>query len=197
MNRFILSCKSILMSELTWGGRRIMEIGNNLQQGIPERFMTGSNLGGEQLNQNNFDVIHSKNEAAVAITIASENSDRKVEREEKASEMISEPNKMGEFKDKKGVEETTDLQVGPDIRYALKSDNINFLKRISWGPLTVAEYREVKHRINEITSTRKTNNNILQGKIIDLDQLKEERAKGPVTVDKGLKGLYTMLSISV
>jgi hypothetical protein len=185
------------MSELTWGGRKIMEIGNNLQQGIPERFMTGSNLGGEQLNQNNFDVIHSKNEAAVVITVASENSDRKVEREEKASEMISEPNKMGEFKDKKGVEETTDLQVGPDIRYALKSDNINFLKRISWGPLTVAEYREVKHRINEITSTRKTNNNILQGKIIDLDQRKEERAKGPVTINTGAKGLYTMLSINV
>ena len=61
----------------------------------------------------------------------------------------------------------------------------------------MAEFREVKHRINEIIRTQATNNNILQGKIIDLDQRKEERVKGATVVNKGDQGSYTTLSISV
>ncbi len=57
---------------------------------------------------------------------------------------------MGEFRDKKGLEQTTDLHIGGDIRYALTSKNLDYLKRIRWGPLTVGEYREVHYRIREL-----------------------------------------------
>lgn len=75
---------------------------------------------------------------------------------------------MGEFKDKKGLEETTDLQIGGDIRYALTSKNLDYLKRIRWGPLTVGEYREVQYRIRELESRFTSSNNILDGQLIDI-----------------------------
>lgn len=174
-----------------------MEIGNNLQQNMPEQFIPGRNLGGEQSTQNDLPFTNSKDEAAVIIDLSPENDDRKAELKEKATEMLAVKRKMGEFKDKKGLEETTDLQIGPDIRYALKTDNINFLKRISWGPLTVAEYREVKHRISEINRTRATNNNMLKGKIIDLDQRKEEKVKDPVALNQSSGDSEAIVSISV
>ena len=91
-----------------------------------------------------------------------------------ASEALPEERKMGEFEDKKGLEQTTDLQIGPDIRYALTSKNPNFLKRIRWGPLTVGEYREVQYRIRELESKFETGSNVLSGKIFDTDQLFQE-----------------------
>ncbi len=75
------------------------------------------------------------------------------------------PEKMGEFKDKKGLEETTDLKIGPDIRFALRSRNPAFLKRILWGPLTVAEYREVRYRLMEIHEKGIREVHLLSGKI--------------------------------
>jgi len=94
--------------------------------------------------------------------------------QEIASKALPEERKMGNFEDKKGLEQTTDLQIGPDIRYALTSKNPDFLKRIRWGPLTVAEYREVQYRIRELESKFETSNNVLSGKIIDTDQLFQE-----------------------
>ncbi len=91
-----------------------------------------------------------------------------------ASETLPEERKMGTFEDKKGLEQTTDLQIGPDIRYALTSKNPSFLKRIRWGPLTVGEYREVQYRIRELESKFETGNNVLSGKIIDTDKLFQE-----------------------
>jgi len=90
---------------------------------------------------------------------------------EVASESLPEPPQMGEFKDKKGLEQATDLHIGPDIRYALTSKNPDFLKRIRWGPLTVGEYREVQYRIRELENKSTTSNNILSGKIVNADQL--------------------------
>lgn len=69
--------------------------------------------------------------------------------------------------DKKGLEQTTDLHIGPDIRYALTSKNIDFLKRIKWGPLTLGELREVTYRIRELQSKSIESHNVLDGKIID------------------------------
>ncbi|MBW1696740.1 MAG: hypothetical protein JRH18_03825 [Deltaproteobacteria bacterium] len=69
---------------------------------------------------------------------------------ETSTEMLAEMKLPGEFKDKKGLDEIKDMKIGPDIRYALRSKNLNFLRRIIWGPLTVAEFREVKHRIREL-----------------------------------------------
>ena len=87
---------------------------------------------------------------------------------EAAAEMLPEQGILGEFKDKKGLEQATDFHIGPDIRYALTSKNIGFLKRILWGPLTVGEYREVQYRIRELQSKFTSNNNILTGKLIDV-----------------------------
>jgi hypothetical protein len=91
-----------------------------------------------------------------------------------SSEALPDERKMGKFEDKKGLEQATDLQIGPDIRYALTSKNPDFLKRIRWGPLTVGEYREVHYRIRELESKFETSNNVLSGKIIDTDQLFQE-----------------------
>lgn len=87
--------------------------------------------------------------------------------DEAASEMLSEFRILGEFKDKKGLEQTTDLHIGPDIRYALTSKDIDFLKRIKWGPLTLGELREVTYRIREIEGKSIQNHNVLSGKLID------------------------------
>jgi len=108
---------------------------------------------------------------------------------EVAGEMLSESEKLGAFKNKEGLEETKDVKVGPDIRFALRSKNPDFLQRILWGPLTVAEYREVKYRLQEINQQALQNSNNLSGKIISDDELKgkEEKAQGvksaPMTVD--------------
>ncbi len=85
--------------------------------------------------------------------------------------MIKEPQKLGEFRNKKGLEQTTDLTMGGDIRYALTSRNIDFLKGLSWGGLTVSEYREVKYRIRELENRMAKSNNMLSGKLVDMDQL--------------------------
>ncbi len=86
---------------------------------------------------------------------------------EKATEMLPKERKMGEFENKNWIGEAKDLQIGPDIRFAVKSKNPDFLKRIVWGPLTVAEYREVRHRLDELEKLSAENPNILKGKIID------------------------------
>ena len=85
---------------------------------------------------------------------------------EAAAEMLQEQPILGEFKDKKGLEQTTDVHIGPDIRYALTSKNARFLKRILWGPLTVGEYREIQYRIRELQSKFTPNNNILDGQLL-------------------------------
>ena len=87
--------------------------------------------------------------------------------EQTAKEMIKEPEKMGEWKDKKGLEETTDNTMGGDIRYALTTKNIDFLKRLKWGGLTISELREVSHRIRELERTMAKNPDVLSGKIIE------------------------------
>ena len=83
--------------------------------------------------------------------------------------MIKEPRLMGEWDDKKGLEETTDPTMGGDIRYALKSKNIDYLKRLRWGNLTIGELREITHRIRELEQTQTKDFNVLGGKIIDTD----------------------------
>ena len=88
---------------------------------------------------------------------------------EVSREMIKEPRLMGEWDDKKGLEETTDPTMGGDIRYALKSKNIDYLKRLRWGNLTIGELREITHRIRELEQTQTKDFNVLGGKIIDTD----------------------------
>jgi hypothetical protein len=98
---------------------------------------------------------------------------------EAATEMLPQARKMGEFKDQDWVEEAKNFQIGPDIRFAVKSDNPEFLQRIIWGPLTTAEFREITHKLRELEIKSAENPNILKGKIISEDQLKEGFSKPP------------------
>lgn len=84
---------------------------------------------------------------------------------------------MGEFEDKKGLEQTTDAGIGPDIRYALTSKNPDFIKRILWGPLTVDEYREVKYRLRELETKKSESHNLLSGKTIEKNLIQTEELK--------------------
>ena len=104
---------------------------------------------------------------------ASENSNHNPEGKQKlkeaATEMIKDTRILGEWKDKKGLDQIIDPTLGGDIRYALTSKNVDFLKRLRWGGLTVGELREVTHRIRELERTKEENCNILSGKIIEVE----------------------------
>ena len=121
------------------------------------------------INHVKFEFSSKKDKPVVAETkVATEHLYGKPDLKEVAAEAVQDAPTMGEFKDKKGVEQATDLHIGPDIRYALTSRNINFLKRILWGPLTVGEYREVQYRIRELQNSFSTNTNVLKGQLIDV-----------------------------
>jgi len=130
-----------------------MVIDNNLIAGNNGRFALGKQKG---------------KPVVTATKVSTEYLYSKLDLKEIAAEMIQNAPPMGEFKNKKGLEQTTDLQIGPDIRYALTSRNLDFLERIRWGPLTVGEYREVQYRIRELESKFESSNNILDGQLIDI-----------------------------
>jgi hypothetical protein len=98
-----------------------------------------------------------------------QNPELKQKLKEAATEMFKDTRIMGEWKDKEGLDQTTDPTMGGDIRYALTSKNIDFLKRLRLGNLTLGELREVTHRIRELERTMTKNSNILSGKIIETE----------------------------
>ena len=120
---------------------------------------------------NNLSSLNSGNSVSNVNKTASENSNHNPELKQKlkeaSTEMLKETRLLGEWNDKKGLDQTTDPTLGGDIRYALTSKNIDFLKRLRWGGLTVGELREVTHRIRELERTMTENRNILSGKIIE------------------------------
>lgn len=124
----------------------------------------GSNL--PAVNHGKFELSNTKEKATNESGVSTEHLFCKPDLKQVASEAITKAPNMGEFKDKKGIEQATDLHIGPDIRYALTSKNVQFLKRILWGPLTVGEYREVQYRIRELQSTYASNQNILDGQLL-------------------------------
>jgi hypothetical protein len=130
-----------------------MVIDNNLIAGNHGRFALGKQKG---------------KPVVTATKVSTEYLYSKLDLKEISAEMIQNAPPLGEFKNKKGLEQTTDLQIGPDIRYALTSRNLDFLERIRWGPLTVGEYREVQYRIRELESKFESSNNILDGQLIDI-----------------------------
>ncbi len=85
---------------------------------------------------------------------------------EDAREMFKEHRVLGEWKDKKGLELALDPTLGGDIRYAVTSRNVDFLKRLQWGNLTIGELREVTHRIEELERSKTENTNMLSGKML-------------------------------
>ncbi len=132
-----------------------MEISNNLSS----------------LNSGNS--VSNVNKKIVGNQTASGNSNHHPEGKQKlkeaATEMFKDTRILGEWKDKKGLDQTTDPTLGGDIRYALTSKNVDFLKRLRWGGLTVGELREVTHRIRELEQTMEENSNVLSGKIIEVE----------------------------
>ena len=129
--------------------------------------IVGNNLS--SLNSgNSVSNVHKK---IVGNKTASENSNHNPELKERlkeaATEMLKDLRVPGEWKDKKGLEETTDNTMGGDIRYALTTKNIDFLKRLRWGGLTVSEFREVTFKIRELERTMSKNPDLLSGKIVN------------------------------
>ena len=112
--------------------------------------------------------LHNPNKNVVDNKTSSENFSYAPDIKNAAAEMLKEPELLGEWKDKKGLEQALDPTLGGDIRYALRSTNIDFLKRLRWGGLTVGELREVTHRIRELEHTKAKNTNLLSGKIVDV-----------------------------
>jgi hypothetical protein len=80
-----------------------------------------------------------------------------------AAEMIKEPRLLGEFKNKEGFEEITDLQVGPDVQYALRTKNIGLIRRLQRGLVTPAEYRELTYKLRELEMDSAINENTGRG----------------------------------
>ena len=121
------------------------------------------------INHGKFQLSGKKGKPVVAETkVSTENLYGKPDLKEVAAEAVQDAPTMGEFKDKKGLDQATDLHIGPDIRYALTSRNVNFLKRILWGPLTVGEFREVQYRLRELQGSFSSNTNVLAGQLIDV-----------------------------
>ncbi len=145
-----------------------MEISGGLSYNNPAILTTDAN---ENSGQESPNILNFGQNDVVVNIISSGDIKGKHDLKEIASESLPEPRQMGEFKDKKGLEQATDFHIGPDIRYALTSKNPDFLKRIRWGPLTVGEYREVQYRIKELQNKSVSNPNMLRGQVVDTDQL--------------------------
>ena len=116
---------------------------------------------------------HSGKEVVMAKTVSSEKSVGAPDLKKTAREMITEPQVLGDFEDKKGTEQITDIQIGPDIQYALTSRNPDFVKVRAQGLVTIAEHRELTHRLRELEmrGSAADNTNIASGNIIDIVEL--------------------------
>jgi hypothetical protein len=110
-----------------------------------------------------------ENETQKAALFNSDNTISKPDLKDIAKEMLPKDRKIGSFEDKDQVGEAKDLQIGPDIRYALTTKNPEFLKRIVWGPLTSAEFREVYHKLNELERKCIECSDLFRGNIIDMN----------------------------
>ena len=147
-----------------------MEIINSLPCNNPKILTTSSNRNNKQGKPSILSINNVDKENVVVNILSSKAIRGKPDYKETATKMLPAQRNLGEFKDLKGLDQTTDLHIGPDIRYALTSKNVDFLKRIRWGPLTIGEYREVQYRIRELENKSVTSNNMLSGKLIDSNQ---------------------------
>ncbi len=51
---------------------------------------------------------------------------------------------------KAGIELIMDNEIGPDVRYVMASNNIDLVKQFMMGPITPAEFRELRHKLLEL-----------------------------------------------
>ena len=57
---------------------------------------------------------------------------------------------MDGMRDRKGIDELTDDEIGPDVRYVLKTNDIDLVKKYLRAPITTAEYRELRYKLIEL-----------------------------------------------
>jgi len=143
-----------------------MRIENNTQLMNPEITMSGVNNNSKKSKPVDLPIEDHK---SAKKSYSDNTKTNEPDLKEKAKEMLGKDRKMGSFENKTQYGEATDLQIGPDIRYALTTKNTDYLRRVVWGPLTSAEYREVFHRLNELERKGIETDNILKGKIVDLN----------------------------
>ena len=146
-----------------------MQIGNSLQSVNPEKLEASVNKKNGRYKPSDLSFNNSEKDVPNAGKISHGSVVYKPNYKEDAAEMLAEERMLGEFEDKDWIGVASDLQIGPDIRYALTSTNSDFLKRILWGPLTSAEFREVTHRVDELQREGTKSQNILKGQIINID----------------------------
>ncbi len=51
---------------------------------------------------------------------------------------------------KDGMELIMDNEIGPDVRYVLSRNDIKLVKQYLMGPITPAEFRELRHKLTEL-----------------------------------------------
>lgn len=144
-----------------------MQIENNLQVVNPELNRLGRSKNNEPPKSVELPVKDTMDKPP---EVKEDNSHiNKPDLKEASREMLAEERQMGKFEDKDWIGQAKELQIGPDIRYALTSKNPDFLRRIIWGPLTSAEFREVYHRLHELERKGLDSSNMLKGRIINLE----------------------------
>ncbi|MCX8044087.1 MAG: hypothetical protein N3B18_08185 [Desulfobacterota bacterium] len=60
------------------------------------------------------------------------------------------------MRDKEGMEELADPAIGPDVRYVLNTNNIELVKRYLRSPITIEEYRELRHKLLQLQLQKTT-----------------------------------------
>ena len=107
-----------------------MEIGATTSS-IPSVAMpSGVNRGRDQEVSHQLPLLGSGKEAASADGLPDGKLNR-VDFKEAATEMFKEIKVPGDFEDRKGIDEIKDMKIGPDIRYAIKATNLDYLRRVS------------------------------------------------------------------
>lgn len=54
------------------------------------------------------------------------------------------------LRDKRGMEELADPEIGPDVKYVLGTRNIELVQNYLRRPITIAEYRELRFKLLEL-----------------------------------------------
>ncbi len=54
------------------------------------------------------------------------------------------------LKNKEGIDEIMDPEMGPDVRYVLSRNDIDLVKRFLSGPITPAEFRELTFKLRQL-----------------------------------------------
>jgi len=88
---------------------------------------------------------------------------------------------MDGVKNKEGMEELIDNEIGPDVRYVLSQNDIALVKRYMRSPITTAEYRELRFKLLELQGQQVAGQKL--GEITVLEEKKEIKRDFDLTPD--------------